>query len=251
MALTTEELLLQMNILATKTDEATNPNMPYKTNATLNKGLNPEFFTGNYTKIVNALNQLATKSKNNEITATLVANKVNSILLDTDVADNAAIWANVQNLMGQPTIIQGLQDILEGKKVDKVLGVTADDIGKVLSVDQNDEGDLIIKAVEMVAGGGDVAELFATDVKYDNPNRPEFSNVGSVLDYLLANQGVNDGEGNIVVNAIWEDIVNKPAVGTALKLEEDMLCLELDDGNMSTVELMTDNDIDALINELN
>mgnify|MGYP003296124153 CR=1 FL=1 len=47
MALTTEELLLQMQILTEKTDESTNPNMIYKKSKALNKGLNPEYYSGN------------------------------------------------------------------------------------------------------------------------------------------------------------------------------------------------------------
>ena len=59
MAMTDEELLLQMNILTTATEN--NENMKYRANAALNKGLNPEFFTGNNTKIVNAINKLASE----------------------------------------------------------------------------------------------------------------------------------------------------------------------------------------------
>ena len=60
MALTEEELKQQANVLATKTED--NPNMPYKANATLNKGLNPDYYSGQYTKIVNALNKLVMRT---------------------------------------------------------------------------------------------------------------------------------------------------------------------------------------------
>ena len=90
MAMTDEELMLQMNILASKISD--NPNMPIKSNAMLNKGLNPEFFSGNYTKVVNALNQLAVNADIANTNANLVADKVNELLLDTSNFENQAIW---------------------------------------------------------------------------------------------------------------------------------------------------------------
>ena len=56
MALTDQEKVLQAGILAEKTDTTTNPNMVYSTAGAANKGLNPAYFTGNNTKIVNAMN---------------------------------------------------------------------------------------------------------------------------------------------------------------------------------------------------
>ena len=42
MALSTDELVVQMEILSSRT--SSNSNMQYKDNATLNKGLNPSYF---------------------------------------------------------------------------------------------------------------------------------------------------------------------------------------------------------------
>ena len=114
MAMSDEELLLQMNILASKTED--NPNMVYKANATLNKGLNPEYFTGNNTKIVNAINHLAETSVKISDLSEAVADKVNELLLDTSSDANKAIWDNVKELMEMDTIIEGIQRILEGKQ---------------------------------------------------------------------------------------------------------------------------------------
>ena len=75
MAMSDEELLLQMNILASKTED--NPNMVFKANKTLNKGLNPDYFTGQDTKIVNAINMLAETTVKVTEVAALVADKVN------------------------------------------------------------------------------------------------------------------------------------------------------------------------------
>ena len=97
MAMTEEELKMQLDILTTKTED--NPDMVYKANAMLNQGLNPEYFTGNNTKIVNAINLLAEESVKTSEVAQLVAEKVNEILLDTSSDENKLIWENLKDLM--------------------------------------------------------------------------------------------------------------------------------------------------------
>ena len=211
MALTDEELKLQLDILATKTSD--NANMVYKTNTTLNKGLNPDQFSGNNTKIVNAINSLAADANKVTTAATNVANKVNAILLDTDATDNKPIWEHVQSLMGKPTIIEGLEEILTGNKQKEILDLDENDIGKYLTVAQDDEGHIVIKAIDAIINGG-------------------------------------SGNGNISEDIFWEDIKNKPAMANGLAISEDKLCLMNEDGTMSSVDLTIDADIDHIINEL-
>lgn len=249
MAMTDEELLLQMNILATKTDSTTNPNMPYKTNATLNKGLNPTYFSGNYTKIVNALNQLAVASNRSESLVTDVSNKMNEILLDTSSTEGSATWENVKTLMGKPTVLEGIEQILSGNLQDKILNISIDDVGKVLIVDKDSEGRLITSTIE-IAGLGEAVK--AEEVVYSNPDRPEFTTVQSAVDYILNNEG-NFGGGSgssepVEIN--WDDILGKPAIPTGLSLTETQLCLNSEEENMSAVDLMTDQDIDLIIQAL-
>ena len=71
--MTDEQLMLQLEILTSKTDQ--NPNMVYKANAALNKALNPSFFSGNATTIGNAINDLAVKTDQSIVTAKTVAQK--------------------------------------------------------------------------------------------------------------------------------------------------------------------------------
>ena len=104
MALTEEQILQQINVLTTKTSE--NTQMTYKTNGTLNKALNPDVFSGTNTKIVNAINLLASMADTATATSIAVAEKLNSILLDIDATDNVAVWENVKNLMEKNTIIE-------------------------------------------------------------------------------------------------------------------------------------------------
>jgi hypothetical protein len=245
MALTTEQLVLQMDILASKTDSATNPNMTYKANATLNKGLNPAHFSGNYTKIVNALNKLADTDTTVITMAQTTTNMLNTLLLDVTTTENAAIWEALKGLMGKDTIIEGMTDILSGIKQKELLGITENDMGKFLCVDKNEDGILITKAVE-IAGVGEAIK--AKDVVYENEDRPEFSNVNDAITYLLNNPGNNTGgDGNIITSIEWEKIINKPKIPSELVLTDDKLCMKSEEEVLSEVELLTDNDIDSMI----
>ena len=115
MALTDQEKLLQAGILAEKTDEATNPNMTYSSMVTSNKGLHPEYFTGNNTKIVNAVNSTYEQAQMAMTTVTSFGNKINGVLLDTGNTDGLAKLEQLRTDMGYQTLIEGLIDLYENK----------------------------------------------------------------------------------------------------------------------------------------
>lgn len=115
MALTDQEKVLQAGILAEKTDEATNPNMTYSSMVTSNKGLNPEYFTGNNTKIVNAVNSTYEQAQMAMTTVTSFGNKINGVLLDTGNTDGLAKLEQLRTDMGYQTLIEGLIDLYENK----------------------------------------------------------------------------------------------------------------------------------------
>lgn len=252
MAMTDEELMLQMNILVSKISD--NPNMPFKSNAVLNKGLNPEFFSGNYTKVVNALNQLAAEAKDVKTNAIKVADKVNELLLDTSNTENQAIWEQLKVAMGQPTIIQGLVDLYEGKQVGKILGLgdlSTEDAGKVLSIDKDEDGNIIFKAVSHVA---EIPEVKATDIAYANNFNDEITNVKNALDFVIdsiANGNIGDGGSGVPSTpskVTWEMIENKPTV-IADNMSLSSSHLELKDGDtvVSSVPLLSDGEVDVLL----
>ena len=167
MAMSEEDLKRQLDILTTRTSD--NPDMIYKANAALNKGLNPDYFTGNNTKIVNAINWLAENNVQTSELSEVVANKVNELLLDTSSDANKVIWDNVKELMEMDTIIEGIQRILEGKQQDKILGITPDDIGKILSVAQAEDGEMMVKAIDNILNAG--------QMEYTHEEHPEISTV--------------------------------------------------------------------------
>lgn len=254
MALTEEQLQLQADILASKTDSATNPNMPYKANTTLNKGLNPDLFSGANTKIVNAINKLATDASFVSTQASDVTNKVNEILMDTSSTTGQSIWTEVKELMEKDTIIEGIRHILQGQQADKILGLSSDNVGKVLTVGEDTLGNLVIDFVDMPQGGSGggsseggggefTGDILAEQVMYFNPARPEFTNVAEALNAALEGGGAT---GTI----IWEQIVNRPDVPNKIEMTEQELVLKGSDGDISSVELISSADIDDILADL-
>jgi hypothetical protein len=240
--MTDEELMLQLEILTSKTES--NPNMVYKANAALNKALNPSFFSGNATKIVNAINDLAVKTDQSIVTAKAVAQKVNDILLDVDTADNAAIWENVKELMGKETIIEGIEEILKGNRVDNVLGISSADYGKVLSVDVNNEGRAIVNAVNV----GDIINAFS--IGYMNYSYPSLSNVSDALDYILNNMENGGGyDGGYDEQIFWDMIIGRPFVPDNLNIEDGKLQLREGSRPISEIPLATEEDIESILYE--
>lgn len=234
MAMSDEELLLQMNILASKTED--NPDMVFKANKTLNKGLNPEYFTGNNTKIVNAINMLAETTVKVTEVSSLVTEKVNELLLDTSVDENKLLWDKLKELMEMDTIIEGLHRILDGKQQDKILGITPDDIGKILSVAQAEDGEMMVKAIDNI--------LNPSQMEYTHEEHPEVKTVEGALDKLFELQE------NGISEVTWDMIMNKPEIPTGLELTNESLVMMSENGNMSEVPLMTDEDVNNLLSDL-
>ena len=115
MALTDQEKVLQAGILAEKTDTTTNPNMVYSTAGAANKGLNPAYFTGNNTKIVNAMNKTYKQAEMAMSTVDTFGNKIDNILLNTETSEGQTKLEQLRTDMGQQTLIEGLIDLYENK----------------------------------------------------------------------------------------------------------------------------------------
>ena len=133
MALTDQEKVLQAGILAEKTDEATNPNMVYSTAGAANKGLNPAYFTGNNTKIVNAMNKTYKQAEMAMSTVGTFGNKIDNILLNTETNEGKVKLEQLRTDMGQQTLIEGLIDLYENKlptyaKNDSIEFATAEEL---------------------------------------------------------------------------------------------------------------------------
>lgn len=255
MAMTEEELLLQMNILVNKISD--NPNMVFKANKTLNKGLNPEYYSGNDSKIVNILNSLFEKNQQISDASTNVTNKVNDLLGDSSSTLGVANWEKLQGLMGQATIIEGLNDLFEAKHIDKILNVNINDKGKVLSIDEDEEGNLILKAIDAVTGGEtNPVNVSVENIEYSNDQVTNITNVKEALDYVI-NEIVNGdfegglGGGTTIGEITWDMIDDRPEfIADGLELTDEQLVLKDGDSILSTVPLVDNTDIDNIINQL-
>lgn len=241
MAMSNEELHQQMNILTTRTDN--NPDMEFEINAAINKGLDPKYFTGNNTSIVNALNQLADDARMTNEVVKDMAVKINDIMLDVSGDENRLLWEKVKELMEDDTVIDGLHRILEGKQQDKILGITPEDIGKILVVDQNPvDGEMMVKAIDSILK----VDVEAEEVRYFNPDHNSITNVSEALDMIFNN--IEDS--GILDNLQWDMIKDKPEIPNRLELTENELVLRSDEGDMSSVDLVSNDDIDDILSEL-
>lgn len=237
MALSEEAILQQINVLTTKTAE--NTEMIFKSIPALNKGLNPEYFKGNDTKIVNAINKLATEvDVLNEAVVNMIA-KVNSVLMDINSTTNKEEWEETQNLMGEETIIEGIKAILEGKLQDKILQLDPADKDKILSVVLNTEG---VPEVKPVSIDSLTVEVGAYDVAYVNRDFKQLNSVGEAIDVILDDmQQTKD----------WNQLVNIPKIADELLIEENELVLKsLENDNLSSIPITDDSDIDNIIGSL-
>lgn len=115
MALTDEQKVLQADILTEKTDSDTNPNMIYSTSAAKNKALNPDTFSGNNSKVVNAINLTYKQAEKAITTVDNFSTKVNEVLLDVGSTSGLAKLEQLRTDMGQQTLVEGLIDLYENK----------------------------------------------------------------------------------------------------------------------------------------
>ena len=106
---------VQYDVLTYKIDKTTNSKMVYNSNAILNKGLNPDYFTGNDTKIVNALNKLYKMIVKCNTTAERVSEKYNPIVLDTELAENKPILEAMRKATGKDTLIESVLALAKGE----------------------------------------------------------------------------------------------------------------------------------------
>ena len=110
-----ERKQVQYDVLTYKVDTTTNDKMVYKSNAVLNKGLNPDYFTGNDTKIVNSLNKLYKMIVKCNTTAERVSDKYNPIILDTELTVNKPILEAMRKATGKDTLIESVLALAKGE----------------------------------------------------------------------------------------------------------------------------------------
>lgn len=245
MALTDEQLAIQLQVLTEKTSN--NASMTYTSSARTNKALNPDKFSSNNSKIVNAINLLYDDSVKTQADAATSTQILNDVLGSTSVPENETEWHSVVEILqgispSYRNMINASKAILTGEAISQILQVSAADKGKLLSIDLDEENNVIIKTVTVGTGsGGDITTLDASNVTYTNTNVASLTNVKEAIDYMLNN---NVSEIN------WENIKNKPNFVDSLELTDSALLLKSGENSVSTVELINDNDITEIVNAL-
>ena len=110
-----ERKQVQYDILTYKLDIATNDKLVYKTSKIFNKGLNPDYFSGNNTKIVNILNDFYKNINTIDNTVGDVYKVFNPIILDTAIPENKAILDQMRAATGKDTLIESVLALAKGE----------------------------------------------------------------------------------------------------------------------------------------
>lgn len=148
MALTDEQLAIQLQVLTEKTSD--NASMTYTKTVRTNKGLNPEKFSSYNSKIVNAINLLYNDSVKTQKDAATSTQILNNVLGSTTLAENETEWHSVVEILqgispSYRNMINASKAILTGEAISQILQVSAADKGKLLSIDLDEENNVIIK----------------------------------------------------------------------------------------------------------
>ena len=99
-------------VLTRRMDTTNNPLLVYKPNAVMNKGLNPDYYTGNATKIVNIFNKIGRDIESAMGTAAGVYNTFNPVVGNPSEPDVQVYINALRDATGQQTIIMMLYWLL-------------------------------------------------------------------------------------------------------------------------------------------
>lgn len=110
-----ERKQVQYDVFTYRLDSTTNDKLAYRASKLLNKGLNPNYFTGDNTKIVNILNDFYTVIDKTKSTVAEVYNVFNPVVLDTAVDSNKAILEAMRKATGKDTLVESVLALAKGE----------------------------------------------------------------------------------------------------------------------------------------
>lgn len=110
-----ERKQVQYDVFTYRLDSTTNDKLVYRASKLLNKGLNPNYFTGDNTKIVNILNDFYTVIDKTKSTVAEVYNVFNPVVLDTAVDSNKAILEAMRKATGKQTLVESVLALAKGE----------------------------------------------------------------------------------------------------------------------------------------
>ena len=110
-----ERKQVQYDVLTYKLDVTTNEKLVYKTSPIANKGLNPDYFSGNKSKLVNILNSFYETINLTKQTVSEVYTKFNPVILDIANSANAAILDQMRAATGKDTLVESVLALAKGE----------------------------------------------------------------------------------------------------------------------------------------
>ena len=111
----TDKQQVQYDVLTFKLDSTTNPKLVYKTMPIVNKGLDPNFFSGNDTKIVNILNKFAKDMKDTSDIVNKVYDTYNPVVLNTTTDEGKALLEKMRLATGKDTLVESVTALANGE----------------------------------------------------------------------------------------------------------------------------------------
>ena len=111
----TDKQQVQYDVLTFKLDSTTNPKLVYKAMPTANKGLDPNFFSGNSTKLVNILNKFAKDMKDTSDIVNKVYDTYNPVVLNTTTDEGKALLEKMRLATGKDTLIESITALANGE----------------------------------------------------------------------------------------------------------------------------------------
>lgn len=103
--LTDEEKALQQKLFSTNTDQ--NNDMNYSRIDVVNKGLDPEFLSGNKSRMVNAINYVVSETNLNKKFNQNTYNKFADLIIDPNTVYGASRVSEMQNKL-DPTVVESI-----------------------------------------------------------------------------------------------------------------------------------------------
>ena len=111
----TDKQQVQYDVLTFKLDSTTNPKLVYNKMSIMNKGLNPNFFSGNGTKLVNILNKFANDMKNTSDIVNKVYDTYNPVVLNTTTVEGKALLEKMRLATGKDTLVESVTALANGE----------------------------------------------------------------------------------------------------------------------------------------
>ena len=103
--LSDEEKALQQKLFSTNTDQ--NDDMNYSRIDVVNKGLDPEFLSGNKSRMVNAINYAVSETNLNKKFNQNTYNKFADLIIDPNTVYGASRVSEMQNKL-DPTVVESI-----------------------------------------------------------------------------------------------------------------------------------------------